>query len=298
MTNFFKNLAVILGVLIISSGIFYLVSEDGEVNHDVFNRSLRLLGEELLALLPEDADSKRVQERWQEISEKATKGEIQPEQLERLAAGILNASNLERDITVQELDRFFALTLNPVSPKTTDALRLTEKPLTAVRPQKFEQLGKNLQAVCEFNRKIKNSCSEDPVRREVLIRNLRYNHDNGIRVSGDIELKKKFDHKKYAALAKEINELEKKNLIEWQHNFDMECDKQNQRLKLQLDSLRMVITSESVQIGESFKIIVGEKVSLKALEELEKLQQWHAIEPAILEQIIQESLTDIGIKTN
>ena len=72
-----KNIAIAMGVLIISAGIFYAVSDDSELKElkeDVFNHSLKLLGSQLLAMIPNDDHSGEVAQRWEIFQEKALKG--------------------------------------------------------------------------------------------------------------------------------------------------------------------------------------------------------------------------------
>jgi len=62
------------------------------------------LGEQLLAMVPEGEEQDAVVAKWQQFATKAEKGEVPPERVERIAIGILNASNLDTALTAEDAD--------------------------------------------------------------------------------------------------------------------------------------------------------------------------------------------------
>ncbi|MFQ6113393.1 MAG: hypothetical protein ACE5NG_04795 [bacterium] len=89
MYKLLNNLVVVIGVFVISSGIFFLMYENQAVKEEVFGRSLQLLGEQLLSMVPEGEGKAAVAEKWQKFTSIAEKGEVPPERIERVAIGIL-----------------------------------------------------------------------------------------------------------------------------------------------------------------------------------------------------------------
>ena len=127
MNTFLKKFAFAVGVLIITTAIFVLVTEDHELKEEVFNRSLKLLGEQLLAMVPDDSNAQSVADSWQDFSAKALKGEVPQEKVREIAVSIMNASNADEAWTSEDAK----VILNLAMPEPADAA--TPEPLNEFR---------------------------------------------------------------------------------------------------------------------------------------------------------------------
>lgn len=326
---------MVIGVLAISSGIFFLMYENQEVKEDVFKRSLRLLGEQLLSMLPEGEERAAVAEKWQEFANVAEKGEVPLERVERVAIGILNASNLDTALSTREAEDILALAFVDPSelvgyyinheidivqePPEPNASTTQSAPhnvpesrqVTGINTKKIiqkqeaiqqkvmiqtrlQQLGQNLEAVCEFNKKVRSACDTDPKKRQSFVRNFRYEIKDGIRLNADMNFKEKLKTKEYRQWAKDLELLDKKNVVEWRHNFSLEIDREMKNIKLQLDSLNFVIES----FGDNNKAILEYKGNLEKLKSLQHLQYLQAIDSEEIKHLVHESLEEAGVSVD
>lgn len=288
-----KNAAFLVGVLVISSAIFYLVSEDGELKDNLLERSLKLLGEQLLARLPDNEGRELVAKKWQSFSEKAVNGEIPSDQVERVAVGILNASNSDQTFSLDDADVIMSLAQNDLepmemrSPKTTEPLLQVED--VVVKEAEFNreknkeecnELGEELAVICEFNNKLKESFTEKGERWQRFATHFTYRIDESVKVEADVALKDDLQSEEYKHLDEEIEELHKKGIIVWRDDFAKEMQQEKYRLKIQMDSLRIVLQAEN--LGD-----------LKGLEKLEMLRNWQVLKSEEIDKIVTESMKGI-----
>jgi len=302
VSKVFKNLAVLVGVLVLSTAIYLLVSENRQLKQDVLERSLSLLGEQLLALIPQGQARETVAVKWQGLVEGVNKGEIAPEQVERVAVGILNASNLDKQISGEEAEIIINMAfvpspmdgfeqMPPLPPPTIKISR--HNPPPEVQHQKLAELGKKLETICAFNKKIKNSCAQDPAKQKVFVQNLRYELEDGIRLKADLQLKQSLDSENFKLWSQEMKRLEEEKLLDWRQNFALNLANEHQSIKVQIDSLRAVIEMQNAQkVEKQLTLVQVEVEKMKALQTLERLQHWQMVEPAALEKMVHEHLNE------
>ena len=104
MWKAFKNIVILFLILIVSAGIYWLVYLDKESKGDVLEYAMSLLGNDLMAMVPESIDKKEVRERYDELVSHAKQQKIEPAQLETLASNIMNLRNSQRTITPQQAE--------------------------------------------------------------------------------------------------------------------------------------------------------------------------------------------------
>lgn len=300
-----KNAAVVVGVLFLSTIIYFAVSEDSrQIRDDVFQRSLNLLGQQLLSLLPDGSERDIIAGKWQGLVERANRGEVPPEQVERIAVGILNASNLDKQISVEDAEIILDLAFeesvpaeHSVKPELPEVLPpkkvLVPKMDSAELQKKLQEVGKKIEAVCAFNAKIRKSCDTDPMKREVFVQNLRYEIANGIRLHADMNLKHELSSENFQLWQQEIKKLEQEHLLSWREDFAANLAKQHAQLQAHLDSLRAAITMQMSENKISTNTIDPQR--LEELKKLEKLQQWQLVDPVRIQKIVYESLNRIEL---
>ncbi len=302
MAGIFKNIAVIAGVLLLSAIIYFVVSDNQQFRDNVFDRSLQLLGQQFLALLPAGAEREIIANKWQTIVERAHRGEIQPEQVERIAVGILNASNLDTQISVADAEIILNLAYHDANllpaiaghegvaatpPAKVRAHKISQK----VLQQRLQEVGKKLEMVCVFNSKIKSSCDADPAKQRTFVRNLRYEISDGIRLNADPDLKHELNSQNFWLWKQELNKLEEKRLLAWQQNFADELAIAQEKLNAQLDSLHAVI---AMQQNHALQAEIN--AAIAKVKKLEKLQQWHVVEPVTVQKVLVGSLNALDKK--
>ncbi len=302
MGNIFKNAAVVLGVLLLSTLIYFVVSDNQQLKEDVFDRSLNLLGQQLLALLPDDQQREVVAAKWKKVIDRVDRGEVQPEQVERMAVGILNASNLDDQISIEEADMILNLAYEdpdvlvnsdfpaPPSPQKAFDRKIAGDNLR----QKLQAVGKKIETVCIFNTKIKSSCDSDPMKLKVFVQNLRYELSNGIRLNADMNFKHELNSQNFLTWKQELKKLEEERLLAWQQNFSADLAKAESELQVHLDSLRSAMAIQHAQHMEhQIKGIVIAAERLDELKKLEKLQQWQVVEPMAVKKVVYENIEQL-----
>ena len=302
MGNFLKNGAILAGVLLLSTMIYFAVSDNQRIKEDVFNRSLQLLGQQLVSLLPDGQERGIVTAKWERLVDGVNKGEIPPEQVERVAVGILNASNLEKQLSVDDAEILINLAFESPEPASFETFEPMQQlpAIPKVEKQKLtkddlhkrlQSLGKTLEAACAFNTKIKTSCEKDPVKRRVFVQNLRYDVENGIRLNVDMSLKHDLNSASFQTWKQELSKLEKERMVEWRQDFALEILHQHELIRSRLDSLRSALHAEHAQLMSGTIELDARK--LAELQKLEKLQTWQVVGPVFVKNVSLESLKEV-----
>ncbi|MCH8874135.1 hypothetical protein IH824_15425, partial [candidate division KSB1 bacterium] len=104
MRESFRKIGFVLAALVISVAVYLTFYAEEEVKQSVLEYSLDLMGEKLLALVPDGTEKNKLNELYQSFKERATKGNVAPQQIESMAANILNTSNAETELTPQQAE--------------------------------------------------------------------------------------------------------------------------------------------------------------------------------------------------
>jgi len=298
--NVIRNIFVGAGVLLLSVVIFFLISDEQELKQDVYDHALALLGEQLLAVLPEDAPAAEVTKKWERFSEQAMRGEVPPEQVERVAASILNASNAEEKLSPAEVSMMLdiAITAPRVAAVKSEATGTTASvsvamapraeearqipPPSPVLPERYHKLGEELMTVLKFNSQVNERLKQAPQKSEILLRNFHYEFDNGLKIEIDSELKKELSDN---AMQKELAVLQKKKIIEWRQGLARDLEElQLERMK-QLDSLRSRLEKQAVYLQN-----LNDAQRQEVLNSLQRLHKLNVVDAATVEQIMTETM--------
>ena len=155
------------------------------------------------------------------------------------------------------------------------------KKLAEVKHQKLTKLGKKLETICAFNKKIKSSCDQDPAKQKVFVQNLRYELEDGIRLKADPQLKQSLGSENFKLWSQEMKRLEEEKLLDWRQNFALNLANEHQSIKARIDSLRAVIEIQNAQKMEKQLTLVQVEVEkMKALQTLERLQHCSWLNPS------------------
>jgi hypothetical protein len=96
-----KKIFFALFILLISAVIFVFLVQDREVKQDILRTTLNLFGDELLAMVPDGEQKTMLEKRYQEFLTRAEKDEVADEEIERVAATILNLTNRDTVISAE-----------------------------------------------------------------------------------------------------------------------------------------------------------------------------------------------------
>jgi len=311
MMNALKKIGLFLLTITLTLFIFWLVFLDKESKSDVLEYSLNLLGDKLMAMVPENSDKSSVKNLYDSFVKQAKAKEVAPEQVEHVAANIFNLSNLDTTLTPAQAEAMLKYSL--ATPLKLE--RLSEKSETSVVPsrekasislekapvppkhfpqQKWDNLGIRIQELNKMNDELKHAMREQA--REMREKHLQmhYRIDKGLRVTIDPQLKEKFQHKKYNRLSRELRKMEDKELLEWRKNFKEEMEQMRHELH-DLQKLHRLEGLEKLKELKELKAL-GSLEALKALEGLEFVPP--AINADSIQEIVNKSLKEVGIIKN
>lgn len=306
-----KNVGFFLVTIIITAAIFWLVFIDKESKQDVLEYSLGLLGEKLMAMVPDTPDKKPVEELYADFFEKAKKKEVVPEKIEHVAAMILNLSNVDTVITAKEAEAILKLSLaEPVRIEQVDidTFKTAEiekkaktpqfvfvasppKPPKGIPPEEWKNLGERIKSAYEFNIEAHKALKEQHKKFRQPHIWMKYRVDDGLRIAIDANLKHQLDQKEYPRLQKEMRELEQERIIVWRKNFQEEMQKEMEHRRQELESLRYLKEQEHLKALQGLEALK----SLESLKNLEALQDIPVMNADSIRMIVEKSLKEAGV---
>ena len=273
---------VVLALLITAD--YYLIKK----NPDVLNLSMSMLGEKFKELVPEGGEA--ISRLFDQFAKKVEAQEIDPDDVEQIAANILNLRNQNATLTPEQaqsvisvafLKPKFEVNLLPdsiqapppvVSPEEMqeidiEAIVVSRRlPRKIIDPERYVRLGERLKDVFEMNDKIQR---EMRIKLEPhdLNKHFRFLSEDGIKLIIDTEIKQVIFKIESRQLYKEIQNLEKRQMLVWRENMAEEMRKD---LKVKESQLQELAEFKNTH-WERIKELRIENV-LRSLEHLKKLE--------------------------
>ena len=313
MTKALKNIGFFLVTIILTAAIFWLVFIDKESKQDVLEYSLGLLGEKLMAMIPDSADTKPVQALYEDFIEKAKNKEVPPDRIENVAATILNLTNIDTLVTPGEAEAMIKLSLAepvkiervyPKSECTGETKPVPEWVAVSPPPPKREKevspeawgiAAERIKSAYEFNTEYQKAMKEYHQKRYDQQCQMTFKVEDGLRIAIDTNLKQQLDQKKYQRLKKEMQDLEKRRIIVWRKNFREEMRKEMERKRHELESLKQLKELEHLKELEGLEAMKSLE-SLESLKRLEALQYIPVVNADSIRIIVEKSLEEAGVK--
>ncbi len=225
---FLRKIATGLLVIVISSVIFFLLVSDRKTKKEVLRPTLEALGEKLFAAVQPDSAKDDLQRDYQDFVKQAEAKEIKPEEIEKIAADILNLSIRDSMISSKDARKILAFrektpplplshddmtARDPSAPKTVPWGKRLKPPLYEMNE---EELAERLQKMHEVERKLQHITINIKREKNALPHDyLVFKADSGLVVKVDMEVKKLLQEKD-RLLAQQLSELEKKKWLQWQ----------------------------------------------------------------------------------
>lgn len=246
-------------------------------NPDILGYSMERLGEKLVEMVPEGKDA--VRGLYNQFVSQVEAKEVSPEQVEMVAANILNLSNQNATLSPDEAQSFLALSLVEPESRMAEpfvAIDSVERNITLLRDkhlvkadplkksipvERLKDLGERLDILINMNELIRPKLDEKPM--------LRYQiHNNIIRVYVDPEVKRAIPEKELRKMDKEFSELQKKKMLYWRENLSNEAMEMARKKKEELDAIRELKQHENHEKLRQSQIIA----ELRTLETLKNLE--------------------------
>lgn len=273
--------------------IFFLIKDHKSELNNALSSSLDFIGSKLNAMVPDSQERDSVAVAYQNFKQQVLDQKVPPEQVENVAANILNLSKtgatispsiveniLECAVTVSlEVDSLGS-DFSKGSSTFRDAPGVTVT--KRVNAAELEELGTRLSSIYNFeetmDKAIKDSSNVD---RE-LFHYMRYDSKNGLKIVVDLQTKERLKWKNLVQLDKEMERMQKDSILVYKLNYIGDLEIEKGRLEAELHSL---IKSRQKQQTEKKR----NSRKIRALESLKKIEIMSitgAINPDSLKKII------------
>ncbi len=267
--NFFKKVLIALIVLAISSAIFIFLTNDKTMRDNVLSATLRMMGDELLAVVPDSPQKEELNRRYQGFLKRAEKDKVSREEVEHVAATMFNLRAAEKSVTAE--DALKALELKPLPPGVP---RESGTVFMRMKKKDRDRLAARLSQMQAFQENIYSSAKSDTALRRIK-GHFFFTADSGLKVVIDPHVQNMITSQKIPRLAGQFKELEKQRMLEWkesqrfyehmmkemQHNwnempgiFEKEFMKHIPGLVTALDSLNL--DSLKIENPDSLEIVI------------------------------------------
>jgi len=308
MGNALKKIGFFLVTIMITAAIFWLVFIDKESQQDVLDYSLGLLGEKLLAMVPEGEEKGPVKKLYQDFMQKAKQQQVAPEQMEGMAATILNLSNMDTVVTAGEAEAILKLSLaepvriervtveKPVSGEASGDTELVAiaHPKTPQQrsPRDWVLAAERIKSAYRFNLEYQRAMREAYKKMHKQRQHLKFHVDDGLKITIDANLKPAFDQGEFKKLRENIRKMELQHRIIWRQNFREEMLRQRKQLERELQSLRKLKELKRIESLEELEALK----SLESLKCLEALQHIPIVNADSIRMLVEKHLEQAGQK--
>ena len=289
MWDSFRKIGFVLAAIVISVAIYLTFYAEEEVKQSVLEYSLDLMGEKLLALVPDGTEKNKLTELYQDFKERATKGDVAPQQIESMAANILNTGNTETALTPQQAEgilRSAMLAPTPISELLYIELGSGEPPqlARAPKPERLQFVGKRVKTMFELNEKIYIVIKKNRVKYHEKARQIHYRVTNGLNIIMDVNLRSHLEEEEFKNLAEQLKALEQDRVLKWEKDLSVALEKEMAALQNFLDELKE---------QKSFEILK----ELESLKSLEHLKHIPVIDPDSIRKVVEKSLREAGVRS-
>ena len=275
-------------ILIVVAMVGYLVIQGQE--EDVLTRSLDGIRNRLVAMVDDVGSREAIAAHFDQFKDKVKKQEVAPEEVESIAANVLNLSNSGSTITPEQAEMMLdfasvapevALLPTPepsppsegdptppvaVAPPAPPTPRGNRRPEPPPVPVDLTALGERLDVMLAFNAEVEKVINERLDRREEVARHFRYRFEDGLHVDLDVamtdEMKQRF--------AREAQRLEARRMVVvWKQNMAEEIQVERERARRELRSVAAL--KKRPPRGIRVEVSAADLESLESLKRLESI---------------------------
>jgi len=210
------GLILSLGI-IIAAGSYWFVKELPNTGMEHY---LDLLGNKLVALVPKQSEKDQLSSKYNELKQLVKEKEVRPEDVEKMAAVIINLSNAQDTISLSEAESLLQL-----ASAGTDSLPKEYEVRVELKPlqEKWQELHAQLGAINELDKKLE----EMPVI-SGEVPSKKYRVDSNLNIIIDSSERQKLQNDTF------IRKLEKEKRLVWMHDMVANLKKDLQKLEGEL----------------------------------------------------------------
>lgn len=256
------------------------------------NRYVNLLGNQLLAMVPEGAGKESLAQVYQDFMQKVADREVPPERVERVAAGILNLANREKVITPEQAQAVIRLAEYAPVADSVDIPKGSGPP-SAPSAENWEALETRLKEIYEFNEKFREIPPPPQPGQAPLANKVLFRVEDGIKVIIDDEMKAELSRRELHHIEKKLAELDKLNLLRWQKDFDKQLERELQQVNVELERVEVILEElEYQQKEQKIKTITV----VKSLQSLDSLAVPIPVNVDSILKEVQKQLKEAGVQ--
>ncbi len=210
--------------LILSLGIIIAVASYWfvkEMPKDGVGFYLDALGEKLMAMVPQDDEKEALAAVYDNFKEKVKEKKIKPENVERVAAAIINLSNSKDTLSTIEAEALIEIAISSIVPPSSPA---GDAPKPS--PQEWERLNERLGAVHDLDKKLRE-------KRVIINRtpDMEYRVDEQLNVIIDSRVREKLEKEEV------LHRLEEQKRIVWIDNMAESLQKDLEKIEVELEAI-------------------------------------------------------------
>lgn len=271
-------LFILLGVV----AIYNLAIKPRIVNLDQY---VELLGDRLLTMVPAGSGKEKLAEMYQGFLERVRKREVDPEQVERVAAGILNLSNAHEILTPEQAEA--VIRLASALPES-DSARKAPALLPSPTSREWDNLGKRLEKALEFNEKMKEIPIPPEKREKPLTTQIMFRVDNGLKIVVNSDVKAELSRQEFREISKEIQILEKQKILLWQKDYEKEMAAEMRKVEEELKRVQKELAAQNINVE------VQVQNALEIVSSLKELDSLRILIPVNLDSIMREVQIEVN----
>jgi hypothetical protein len=223
--------ATSLLVIALSSIIFFVLISDKQTRKSVLRPTLEALGEQLFAAVRDDSQKGQLEENYKDFVRSAEMQEIDSQDVEKVAAKILNLSSRDSVISSRDAMQLLAdiAEAAPEVASTDSAKNVNESAQASIRAKtgfrisriappswSKEDLAARLKAMQELQHQMAHLSRDSSFKGKARQKYRFQPSDSGLRVFVDVKMLDSLTPRD-SLLESKLRELEKKQWLEWRH---------------------------------------------------------------------------------
>ncbi len=234
MPEWLRNTGIILILGVVVFCVFKLTTHARKLD---FDDHVHRIGQKIATLLPDGEAKPVLDEYFANLQERAKNQEVEPEEVERVIASLLNAQQSGKTLTSEQTRALLNLAKIPKAPKPPafpNAFR-SEKP---AKPEDWVALEERMDNVIAFNDLMDEKGKMLAPKAETP-KGLRYfRYDDGLNITIDDTLKNVLGKLEFKDLAIEVKRLDDAHMLKWKDDLKAEMEANKEKAKAELERLK------------------------------------------------------------
>lgn len=280
MGTLWREYGLITVLLVVSVGGYLYLSETDE---DLIGNALQSLSAHLLALVPEEGERGEALAAISMMEEKVAKGEMRPEQMERLAANIMNLRSSGASLDGPEAEMMVRMAMDDpaVLPSPASDAAQPPRPAPAPSPEDMEAAAGRVQSMFQLFDDVQKTTAVGSVEGIGTAPTMRFYAENGLTVVLDERLRSEIGS------SRNVRRRQNDKRVRWQARLAESLEADQERLAAEASTLARLSASyvDSLEIDSALQ--------LDRLALLKRLRAGGVMVPAEAESLAERTLRQI-----